>query len=925
MLAVVITRRALPLIMSCVVAVTALAAQRPTKHFDVPAGELATALRQLAEQVGVEFVYSAKELSGVQTAGAQGMFDPTQVVAKLLEGTKLRSTVHSSGAFLISRAPEPPASGTQDPLSGAAVSASESKLAFFAVDAGNEVIVTANLREEILSRVPISMSVWTQASMDSLGILDLSEAAPFTPGVAVSDKGNFIAISVRGIGSSGGAPTTGIYIDDTPLQSRALANSTSSQVMPVTFDLDRVEVLRGPQGTLFGAGSVGGTVRYITTPPSLTENSGYARVAVSATEGGQPSYEVGIAGGGPLLDDVLGIRASTWYRRDGGWIDRVDPFTFAPVTRGNNHEERAAARIAVTWAPAAALSLNASVFYQVRKLNDLNTYWDFLSNPGDNRFVSAGPSRAPKDDSFALASVKLTADVGAALLTTATSFLSREDLNNADGTLAYFALYQALSRPPYGIPLRGADCIGATACYPFVDGAGVHLPEHLHGYRVHNSFKFRQQAFSQELRLQSQASQGISWTIGAFFSTDRISTSQSDRDPDVDRFFESLFGITACTALQSPCTTTGSTPLLQGDTTYLSRQNGEDQELAGFGEVVLPLTDRFRLNTGLRYSKLKVASASSADGPINHGASFHAGSARQHAWTGRVGLSFQASADHLFYSTVATGFRPGGVNAPISAEFCADDLDALNILDVPPTYHSDDVQSLEIGAKNDLANRLSLAGSIFWTRWHNVQQSLTLPTCGSGYTTNLGEADSQGADLSLQWRATDSVELQATIGYTEAKYTQTVYATPNASIPLIEAGAHIVSGQGAFSQPLPPWTFSAGAQYNFHLHRRPAFTRLDYAFSAGNDGPFAGHGTVGKTASSPRPTSDLSYFTIRAGLDMGTWSVALFVDNLLNSHAIASVNNTALYASDPEPLISPLLTYSTFRPRTFGLTFVYSL
>ena len=138
-----------------------------------------------------------------------------------------------------------------------------------------EIVVTATRREESLSKVPISVSAYTQESLDEKGVKDMSELVRYIPGVSIDQTGTN-AISIRGISSSGGAGTTGIYIDDTPIQMRSVGFNPDD-ALPKTFDLDRVEGLRGPQGTLFGAGSEGGTVRYILTAPSLTKDSTYAR------------------------------------------------------------------------------------------------------------------------------------------------------------------------------------------------------------------------------------------------------------------------------------------------------------------------------------------------------------------------------------------------------------------------------------------------------------------------------------------------------------------------------------------------------------------------------------------------------------------------------------------------------------------------
>jgi iron complex outermembrane recepter protein len=168
-----------------------------------------------------------------------------------------------------------------------------------------EIVVTSTRHEESFSKVPISVTALTSEMMDVRGIKDFQDVAKFTPGVSIDNSGTN-NISIRGISSTGGAGTTGIYLDDSPIQMRALAFNPD-EALPKSFDLDRIEVLRGPQGTLFGAGSEGGTVRYITTQPSLTATSVYSRDEVSFTQGGAPSYEAGVAAGTPLIDGTLGI------------------------------------------------------------------------------------------------------------------------------------------------------------------------------------------------------------------------------------------------------------------------------------------------------------------------------------------------------------------------------------------------------------------------------------------------------------------------------------------------------------------------------------------------------------------------------------------------------------------------------------------
>src|SRR6202046_2998419 len=250
-----------------------------------------------------------------------------------------------------------------------------------------EIVVTATRHEESLSKVPISVSAFTQEDMDEKGMKDFTDIVRFTPGVSIDQTGTN-NISIRGISSSGGAGTTGIYIDDTPIQMRSLGFNPDD-TLPKTFDLERVEVLRGPQGTLFGAGSEGGAVRYILTPASTTATDTYVRSEVSYTQDGQPSTEFGIAHGQPLIDGTLGVRGSLWYRYDGGWIDRVDDTTGAVLNHNVNYSNSMAGRLAAVWQPTSNFTATPSILYQRQDKNDDSTYWPACSNPRPGAVTTA--------------------------------------------------------------------------------------------------------------------------------------------------------------------------------------------------------------------------------------------------------------------------------------------------------------------------------------------------------------------------------------------------------------------------------------------------------------------------------------------------------------------------------------------------------
>ena len=205
---------------------------------------------------------------------------------------------------------------------GAAIAQTASRPPDAGVPIIEEVTVTATRRAEPLSKVSISVSTFSAEQMDSRGVKDFDDLIRLTPGLNLTRQSATGAnhISIRGIASDAGSGTTGVYIDDTPIQVRNLGFGAGN-AFPGLFDVERVEVLRGPQGTLFGAGSEGGTVRFIQTEPSVSQQSSYVRSEISTLKNGSPSYEAGGAFGAPIIPGTLGFRVSAFYRHEGGYID----------------------------------------------------------------------------------------------------------------------------------------------------------------------------------------------------------------------------------------------------------------------------------------------------------------------------------------------------------------------------------------------------------------------------------------------------------------------------------------------------------------------------------------------------------------------------------------------------------------------------
>jgi outer membrane receptor protein involved in Fe transport len=789
-----------------------------------------------------------------------------------------------------------------------------------------EIVVTATRREESLSKVPVSVSAYSQDTMDTLGVKDMSDLVRFIPGVSIDQTGTN-AISIRGISSSGGAGTTGIYIDDTPIQMRSVGFNPDD-ALPKTFDLQRVEVLRGPQGTLFGAGSEGGTVRYILTPPSLTQDSTYLRSEVSYTQYGDPSYEAGVAHGGPIIDGELGYRVSVWYRHDGGWIDRVDPTTGADVDSNANREGDVVLRLAGMWQPISALTITPSIFYQNDQKHDVSTYWPDFSNPSAGRFDDANPDRTPVPDRFYLPALKIEADLGPARLVSNTSYYNRRELTGYEGTVYNLSLYQSLGWPanPAGVDVN-------PAYYPLIDNFGVHLPPGLTNYRSPASVLNEQNSVTQEIRLQSNdPASRLTWTAGVFWQESREVSIEQIYDPMANELLEALYGLNVEQIFVDQNGV--GVPLLPNGDDYYNTNTTHDHQLAGFGEASFALTDQWKLTLGGRVARTSFDIVHFTDGPEYYGTSgILSASESETPFTPKAGVTFAPNGQHLFYATYAKGFREGGANPPLPAIFCSQPLmmQGYPSGQAPATYKSDSTQSYEVGAKDNFNNVFRIASSVYYIRWQNIQQNVYVTgDCGLQFTDNLGTAVSKGFDLQAD-AALGPFALEAAVGFNSARF------VANSKGDLALAG-DAISGQAAINGSPgtnPPWNVTLGAQYNFVVATHKSFARVDYEFESRNpwlaaiQDPRSSQYEAFTTPISPTLPST-TFVQFRTGTSIGGWEASFFIDNLLNSHTTTNYERTFLDTYNPTylPPASPVTpgpqyNYYTFTPRTFGITVTY--
>ncbi len=302
----------------------------------------------------------------------------------------------------------------------------------------------------------------------------------------------------------------------------------------------------------------------------------------------------------------------------------------------------------------------------------------------------------------------------------------------------------------------------------------------------------------------------------------------------------------------------------------------------------------------------------------------------------------------MVYFTYAKGFRTGGGNPsiPFDATYqntnigCTGDFLNFGIKNAPSTYKSDSLQSFEIGAKNNINNVVRLASSVYYIKWHNIQGNVVPPICQIQWTDNLGDAVSKGFDIQANIQATEALSVDATFGYTDARYTTNAYPSgavitaTSAAKPLVVAG-DAIGGPGGTNvgYSIPPYSITLGAEYRFNVLEHESFFRMDYNYQAADK--WAHPATDPRTSQwdpTGMPTPHQTFASLRTGTNIGQWLVSFFIDNLSDSHAITNYNHQTNSLSGPangsyfttaDLLASPAYRYITYRPRTFGITATY--
>jgi iron complex outermembrane recepter protein len=721
------------------------------------------------------------------------------------------------------------------PFSGGA-SAADATAAGAATDADtlDTVIVTARKREESLAQVPISITAFTAQSLEAFNIQSFDDYATKTPNVSFAYGGGPTGISdartvaIRGITGqnlfgTGGA--TGFYIDDTPIP---------GSVDPRVLDIDNIEVLKGPQGTLFGESSLGGNVRLITKKPNLTEDEiGYMVQAGATSGGGSPDGGSGVIGNIVLSPDLLAVRVVAFANHDAGYLTRTFPTDPSSPATGN--PDLVAPRTSVgnqgaetTYGGSisALLKVNESFDARLRLMYQDTDYHGFPAAfaplPGfepDYIIPRAFDVQPDAMDRWALPSLELNYRGNGFSVVSSSSYFYRHNHDLEDSSYGTQAI---LAGPYYGVTNLPNQ--------PFL----------WDGERYHNQI-------TEELRLSFDPIHNLSGTVGLFYSKTRTLFTIPDT------YANGLVAATVGNTVGGPAA---------NDLIWTQQNPGTEKDTSIFGELYYKFLNQFTLTLGARQYWLKQTTDYTANGYLNYVPTLSdPQESTQSGIDPKVGLAYQATEATMVYASASKGFRAGGAQANLPA--CSSPTIPLdNILHLK----SDTLWSYEVGTKTQLPQSgLVISAAAFHIDWKNLQQQIALP-CGFYLQLNGGDAKVNGAEIELDGRVTTGLQVRLGLGYEH-----TDIDDPGA---LADAG--VLPGSPILETPA--WTATAGATYTQPLSTQyDGFVSADYSYTGNSTSLLNG----GSGLTGERPPFSLA--NLRFGVKHEKQELSLNLHNLGNA------------------------------------------
>ena len=794
-----------------------------------------------------------------------------------------------------------------------------------------EIIVTAEKREATVQATPISITALSEDDLVQKNLVSLQAVALAVPGISIRTAGpGQTELEMRGLTSAGGsAATVGFYIDETPLSANAVALNGRTVIDPDLFDLNHVEVLRGPQGTLYGSGSMGGTIKLVTNQPKLGLFEGATAVSLSNTAHGSGNGGVSAMVNLPF-GEKMALRLVGSSKYVSGFIDRivVQPGAFpfptnpsgtptapvncfyycnrgdvadapiAKVVNGANSEHFVSARATLLAKPTEELSIATTLMYQRIDAAGYSNYQQF---PGGRKIYQPYDQPEPYYDSFKLASLTVGYKFSGAALTSATSYWKRYVYQSTDSTEA----------------LQNINNLTT-----FIQNLYVEVDP--------------TQQFSEELRLTSTGSGPLQWQGGLYFANLHSGYITSNQAPG--------FATALSCGLPSATNPVGghcdpstqynpNSTLRYPDATLPPYPSGQAanpngivfndnnpnvmKQSAIFGEASYKLRSDLKLTAGIRFFRYQIDNHADQRGlgtaSANQDPTLLDQNLSGTAVLPKLNLAYTPTPDLTVYSTLAKGSRPGGVNLPIplpSVQQLTANPAQYNCglpLNGPPppvyvtsqpSFKPDSVWSFEVGEKAKFDDhRFSVNADFYYIEWSDIQQVLSL-SCGYPYNTNAGDAKAYGPEAEFAARVVDGLTLDLSGTIPKAYISNPTEAARNSGIT---PGTRVIN--------VPKYT--ASASLNFE---KPITDSINSNFYVA----LTMTGDVEDQAAYRQVLPGHNNLDARITLSGKSWTAALFGTNLTDNFAALTINNTVFawqtYA---------ITRVSTNQPRTIGLDLQY--
>ena len=721
------------------------------------------------------------------------------------------------------------------------------------------------------------------------GVTDLESLSQNIASFTVQNLGpGQSQVAIRGISAGqivrdqpGVKEQVGVYLDESVV---SLSLFTPDLEL---FDLNRVEVLRGPQGTLYGSGSLAGTVRYITNQPSVDALEG-------SIEGTMLSIDDGDTGGdikGMInipMGDSTALRVVGYYNQYAGFIDAIQPD--GNVEEDVNEGERVGFRASLRMQPTDELTITPRVVYQDIDMDGFNRV-DMYNMLG-NEYTTTRPAIKLGDleqytqleesfeDEFTLVDLQVDYDFGAVTLTSITSYTDRDITVLRD----------------------------ATALTGSITGGSIGLPEEVYTLDAPLDDSTEVEVTTQELRLSSNGDGALQWVAGFFYS-------------DVERDYGQTLFVDGFEDLTGDPTA----GIIAGkDQLFYSRIPYDLEQMAVFGEASYDFNEQWTLTLGVRWYDFEEDRTLNFDGIFADQTIGQDGETESDGYSPRAILSYTPSEELQFNAQVSQGFRLGGINDPLNEPLCTEE--DLRTFGGSETFDDEEVTNYELGAKWQFGERNTLNVAVFYSEIEDLQATLTAGSCSSRVVYNVPDAITTGVEAELVVFPMENLEVAVSGSYIEAEIDSDLYTVDGDGNQSILAGIE----DGNDLPTSPETQFAVSATYSFNLNAEwDGYINGTYQYVGERwtqiGDQVDGFGTVGMfDVGSPSPSSfsydpeldDYQVANVRIGMQSESMDIAFFVNNIDDERAQLSL--------DLERGGAARVSHIVNQPRTYGVTARYN-